>query len=460
MSNGNFYNLDAERSILAAMMKKGVAEKNINQLTPEDFYQEEHQKLYTAMQALYILKRPIDLPLMDEMLTRQNGSAELMMNLIEITQASSFNAEFALNEHIRIVKECSKRRALFKILDENRNMLKNPSCEYAAVLADSRAKLRKLDMEPRGRVESLQTVLLNAYTDLEERAAGYRKGMPSGVEVLDRHTAGFHKGEMTIIGARPAVGKSALACQIAIGAAQNGHKICVLSREMTDIQYGVRILARGTQVSNMRMRTGELTDKDWEQLTESAAIYGNHNIKFLFDVKHIEDLQAEIQALKESEGLDMLIVDYIQLLQSKQRFEKDYQRIGYISKALKDMSTELNIAVIALAQVGRSSDGSMPTLSELRGSGDLEQDADNVIFLHRPEDPSDKWLRDRDKGIFDALVAMKYQLLIINVAKQRQGETGALTCIFNPASMTFTSRKDDTNVQASENSQHNQRSSR
>lgn len=459
MSNGNFYNLDAEKSILAAMMKKGIAEKYINQLTPEEFYQEEHRKLFIAMQALYILKKPIDLPLMDEMLTRQNGNADLMNELFSIIQTNSFNAEFALGEHIRIVKDCAERRELYNVLDKARNGLKNPAYEYAAILADTRARLRGLT-KSKGHIESLQTVLLNAFTDLEERAAGYRKGMPSGVEVLDKHTAGFHKGEMTIIGARPAVGKSALACQIAIGAAQNGHKVCVLSREMTDIQYGVRILSRGTQVSNIRMRTGELTDKDWEQLSESTVIYGNHDIKFLFDIKFIEDLQAEAQALKESEGLDMLIVDYIQLLQSKQRFEKDYQRIGYISKALKDMSTELNIAVIALAQVGRSSDGSMPTLSELRGSGDLEQDADNVIFLHHPESPSDKWLREKDKEIFDALEAMKYQLLIMNVAKQRQGETGALTCIFNPASMTFTSRKDDTNVQASENSQHNQRPAR
>ena len=246
---------------------------------------------------------------------------------------------------------------------------------------------------------------------------------------------------MTIIGARPAVGKSALAAQAAIAAAEAGHKVCIVSREMTGNQYGIRILARGTKVSNMRMRTGELTDDDWGQLSDSLMLYGNHDIRFMFSTKYIEDLKAEAEAMKEKNGLDMLIVDYIQLMQSRQRFDKDYQRIGHISKTLKDLSTDLNIAVIALAQVGRSTDGSMPMLSELRGSGDLEQDADNVIFMHRPDDAQDKWVRPSDRGVFEAIHSMKCQYLVLNVAKQRQGETGAVACIFDPRAMSFTEVK-------------------
>lgn len=434
--NDRFRNIEAEASILAAMMKPGVADKHIAKLTTEDFYEDNHRRLYMAMQALHITKKPIDLPLMDEMLIKQNGSNDLMMYLMDIMRTHSFSAEFVIEEHIRLVRECARRRDLYTLLEQGRRDLKDGSNEMDSIVAQLKTHLRGLN-ESKGSVESLQTVLVNAFTDLEERAEGKRKGMPSGVDVLDRHTAGFHKGEMTIIGARPAVGKSALACQIALGAAENGYKVCVCSREMTDVQYGVRILARGTKVSNMRMRTGELTDNDWLELSESAGMYGNHDIKFLFSVKHIEDLQTEAQALKEKNGLDMLIVDYIQLLQSKLKFEKDYQRIGYISKALKDLSTDLNIAVIALAQVGRSTDGSMPMLSELRGSGDLEQDADNVIFIHRPESPDDKWVRPSDRGTFEAIKSMKNQYIVLNVAKQRQGATGATPCIFNPANMSF-----------------------
>jgi replicative DNA helicase len=206
---------------------------------------------------------------------------------------------------------------------------------------------------------------------------------------------------------------------------------------MTDVQYGIRILAKGTSVSNMRMRTGDLSEKDWEQLTDSMMLYSNHDIRFMFSTKYIEDLRAEVEAMKEQDGLDMLIVDYVQLLQTKQRFDKDYQRIGFISKALKDMSTELNIAVIALAQVGRSTEGDMPSLSELRGSGDLEQDADNVLFLHRPEEADDRWVKPSERGVFDAIQSMKCQYIVMNVAKQRQGETGPVTCMFNPRAMLF-----------------------
>ena len=438
--NDRFHNVTAEASILAAMMKKGVADKHLSRLTIEDFYNEDHKRLFMAMQALYITKKPIDIPLMGDMLTKQNGNDSLIMLLLEIMQNNSFSAEFVIDEHIRLVKDCAKRRDLYMLLEHGRNSLKDGKSEIDAVVAQLKTKLHSYN-EAKGSLESLQTVLVNAFTDLEERAAGKRKGMPSGVDVLDRHTAGFHKGEMTIIGARPAVGKSALACQVALGAAENGYKVCVCSREMTDVQYGTRILSRGTKVSNMRIRSGELTPSDWEELSESAGLYGDHDISFLFDVKHIEDLQAEVQSAKEKNGLDMLIVDYIQLLQSRMRFEKDYQRIGYISKALKDLSTDLNIAVVALAQVGRSTDGSMPMLSELRGSGDLEQDADNVIFIHRPESPDDKWVRPADRGTFDAIRSMKNQYIVLNVAKQRQGATGATPCIFNPANMTFTGLK-------------------
>ena len=196
-------------------------------------------------------------------------------------------------------------------------------------------------------------------------------------------------------------------------------------------------------MSNMRIRTGTLTEEDWGQLSDSLLLYGDCDIRFMFNTKFIEDLRSEVQVMKEKHGLDMLIVDYIQLLQTKQRFDKDYQRIGYISKALKDMSTELNISVIALAQVGRSTEGEMPTLSELRGSGDLEQDADNVIFMHRPEDSGDKWIHPNHKSLFDTFRSMGSQYIVLSIAKQRQGETCLIPCLFTPRSMSFSGVKED-----------------
>lgn len=436
MNSNPFINAEAEKAILAAMTKGGVAGKYISRLLPEDFATKDHQKIYAAMQTLAAENKPMDFVLLAETMNRMYGDDELMSVLFEAIEGR-FGAEFLIGDYIEIVRAASKRRKLSTMLERLRRQLDDPDVEPDSLIEDAQNRLRSFRESKSTESADLNTVLMSAFEELEDRAKGKRRGMMSGLKILDGKTAGFHKGEMTIIGARPAVGKSAFAGQIALTSARDGAKICICSREMTGVQYGIRILAGGTSVSNMRMRTGELSDQDWGQLTDSMLLYGKHDVRFLFSTKYIEDLRAEAQVMKEANGLDMLIVDYIQLMQSKQRFEKDYQRIGYISKMLKDMSTELNIAVIALAQVGRSTEGSMPTLSELRGSGDLEQDADNVIFLHRPESADDRWVRPSERGVFDAIASMKCQYIVMSIAKQRQGETGILSCVFNPAAMRF-----------------------
>lgn len=436
MSNNPFFNTEAEKAIIAAMTENGVAGKHIFRLTPADFATEKHRKIYAAMQSLVTENKPIDYVFLAETMTRMYGNDDLMPVFFEAIKYR-FGAKFLINDYIEIVQKASKRRKLSALLERLQKQLDDPNVEPDSLIEDAQTRLRSFYDGKNAECSKLHTVLQDAFAELEDRAKGKCKGMMSGLEILDSKTAGFHRGEMTIVGARPAVGKSAFAGQIALTAAKDGAKVCVCSREMTGVQYGIRVLAGGTNVSNIKIRTGNLSDEDWVQLTESMLLHGNDDVRFLFNTKYIEDLKAAAQAMKDGDGLDMLIVDYIQLMQSKQRFEKDYQRIGYISKMLKDMSIDLNIAVIALAQVGRSTEGSMPTLSELRGSGDLEQDADNVIFLHRPEDADDKWVKPSEKGVFGAIRSMKCQYIVMSIAKQRQGETGIISCVFNPAAMSF-----------------------
>lgn len=433
--DGVYYNLRAERAIIAALSKKGVAEKYISRLTPDDFYDADNASLFKAMQRVFAEKRSIDFVLLATELTKLYGDDSLMSVFFEITKGHMI-AEFMIDEHIELVRAASVRREVRKSLDRLGKQLDDPDVDVSTIVSCIQTKMRDF-VEVKEESSTLQNVLISAFNELEDRSLGLKTGMPSGLPVLDAKTAGFHKGEMTIIGARPAVGKSALAGQIALSVAMKGNKVAVCSREMTDVQYGIRMLAKGTKVSNMSMRTGKLSDSEWAELSDSMLLYSSCDIRFMFTTKYVEDLKAAAEAMKERDGLDMLIVDYIQLLQTKQRFDKDYQRIGYISKTLKDLSTELNISVIALAQVGRSTEGSMPTLSELRGSGDLEQDADNVIFLHRPEDVNDRWVKPSERDAFNAIQSMKCQYIVLNIAKQRQGETCALSCMFNPAAMSF-----------------------
>jgi len=240
LENSVYYNLRAERAIIAALPKKGIAEKFISRLAPDDFYDSDHASIFAAMQKSYAEKRSIDVVLLAEALTKLYGSDELMSVYFEIARVN-LGTDFLIEEHIALVHAASRRRELRKALNRFEKNLDDPNTELDVVVASAQGKLRDF-VEAKAETATLQSVLFNAFAELEDRSKGKNKGMPSGLSVLDAKTAGFHKGEMTIIGARPAVGKSALACQIALGAAENGYKVCVCSREMTDVQYGVRIL--------------------------------------------------------------------------------------------------------------------------------------------------------------------------------------------------------------------------
>lgn len=431
-----FYSLDAERSIIAALVK-GKLQKYARDLQADDFYDPDHKALFAAIQALETAGKSASIPTIAAQLSRDSGSDALIPVLMNIIQNHGFGAEFALTEHISLVKGYALRRRLYGILDDARDQLMAPENEAETVLENTRQLLRELIITGHS-WESMPDVMAATFQALEDRSLGKEKTMPSGIAGLDRRTAGFHRGELTVLGARPAVGKSALGIHIALSAAANGYSVAVCSREMTDVQYGTRIIARGTRVDPQKLRTGAIDADDWAQIAEATTDYSRLPAEFMFSTRFIEDLRMEVQNKVDRGKLDLLVVDYLQLLQSKQRFEKDYQRIAYVSKMLKDMTTDLNIAIIALAQVGRSSDGSMPTLSELRGSGDIEQDADNVIFMHKPESSNDRFVHPDHRGVPEALAQNGMNYIALNVAKQRQGETGTIAVVFHPARMQFT----------------------
>ena len=432
-----FSNSEAEASVLAALMQDADLAREIQSISEADFDDLENQNIFNALQQMAIQKQDCtDLVSISDMLRRMFGERETELTNKVIDYISShISAKYNFRRHVEILKAAALRRALFQILDQSKRDLQG-SAETEAVLSKTRQALREIG-QPGGEWESLSEVLANTYGALIRRSNGEEAMMPSGVGALDAMTCGFRKGEMTIIGARPSVGKSAFAANIALNAARNGYKVAICSREMTDVQYGQRIIQRGADVQGDRLKTGKLDADDWVNIAEALKLYQSMNISFAFKTRHIEDLLAQVQNRVDGDGLDMLIVDYAQLMLSKRKFEKDYQRIGYITKTLKDMSTDLNIAVIALAQVGRETEKAMPSLADLRGSGDLEQDADNVIFLHRPESADDKSLNPRDIPDFDAIRASGKQVIIAGVAKQRQGEIGKCTMIFDPARMTY-----------------------
>ena len=434
-----FYSEKAEKSILATLVTDRKASKYIGQLAADDFYPQNHKKLFAAMQAMYAEKKDIDLVTLSDRLKAMYGLEESALTeaIVEIATQHQFGSAWSVGGHIEIVKAAAMRRRMLEIVDGAKNELMDESNDTAVIVDKTRQALRDIVTTGHKWV-NMSEVLIKTWEAIERRSSGDEPVMPSGINNMDAVTTGFHKGELTIIGARPSIGKSALGAHIALSTAEKNYRVGICSREMADIQYGSRILSRDSGIANNKLRTGNLDDNDWSLLLDALNYNSSLDVRFIFTTRYIEDLRAAVQEAVDTDGLDMLIVDYIQLMQTKQRFDKDYLRIAHVSKALKDMTQDLNIAIIALAQVGRASEGTMPTLAELRGSGDLEQDADNVIFIHRPIDPCDKYVHPADRELFGNLQQNGMQYIALNIAKQRQGETGFIPVIFNPARMRYT----------------------
>lgn len=437
LNNLAFFNEEAESAVLAAMFKGSHdTAKYAVQLSAADFHKSEHKAIFQAVQKLTAAGKDVTTVTVSDALNRMNGSDQALVSFLPDMNRHIL-AGWAIDSHINLIRAASLRRELYTLLNEAQRQLMNPENDASAVLESTRQGLRDMVMTGH-KWQEMPEVLLNAYEMLERRQSGEVKAMPSGLPVLDKWLGGFHRGEMTAIGARPGVGKSALGMFIALSTAKQGYRVGVVSREMTDVQYGTRILGSRTDIESARLRAGKIDPFDWTQLAESIEYHSGMNVSFMFTVRDVEDLRMEVQNKIDTEGMDMLIVDYLQLLQSKQRFEKDFLRIGYVSRMLKSMALDFNIPVIALAQVGRSSSDDMPTLAEFRGSGDVEQDADNVLFLHRPSHDADKYVSPDDRMLFNELRQQDKQYIVIDIAKQRQGETRTVSVVFDPQHMQYT----------------------
>ena len=412
---------------------------NIPVLRETDFVRPENRDLFCALRQIAANKgNCTDLVTVSDTLTRMYGrERETALTRLAIQYMSeSIGATRAFDNHVKILKEIATRNQLFDVGDFIKTKLRGNE-ETSVVLEKARQALRDITTTASDSWVSFGDSLAATYEAFERRSKGEDPSMLTGIGKLDRLTAGFHRGELTIIGARTSVGKSAFAMFCAMQLAKSGYKVGVCSREMTGEQYNTRVFQSHTNVSGLNMRTGNLSLDDWAQLAEAMGYLQNLPVSFLFKTKYVEDLREKVQRKIDTTGLDMLIVDYAQLMQTRQRFDADYLRIGYVTKMLKDLTTDFGIAVVALAQVGRSAAGTMPGLEELRGSGDIEQDSDCVYFLHRPEKPDDDYVKPEHRSLFNTLKEEGRQYIALNVAKQRQGKLGTLAMVFNPERMLY-----------------------
>lgn len=439
-SKNGFYSEEAERSILGNIVfKYDEYGHYVSEISEEDLFNPMHKVILRSIKRAKAEGLEIDLVTVGGMLDKIDPINARALSEELIACAQSFSQAYHAESYMKIVKELSVRRNAISLVNEIQMQLKDPSQAINGIMDKLRTKAGDMTISKHSWV-SMQDVMVETYIYLERRAKGEIINITTGIPNLDGVIGGFFAGELTIIGARPAVGKSVFGMNVAMAAARQGFRVAICSREMTDIQYGQRILSYESRIDGMKLRKADIKDEDWYILAEAMAVASRHTIDFLFTVRSVEDLRAEVQRKIAHDKLDLLVVDYLQLMGTEQKFKEDRLRVGKISRALKEIAVDFNIPVIALAQVKRYAGGArakMPTLEDLKDSGNLEQDADGVIFLHNPYDAEDEYVDPRDKEYFDRYTDLGYTYLCLGIAKQRQGSTGKVCVLFDKKTMRY-----------------------
>jgi replicative DNA helicase len=388
--------LDLEEAVLGAMMLENdrLAEV-IEVLKPEVFYKENHQIIFTAIQRLFAQNEPVDILTVTEEL-RKTGELDIAGGPYFITMltnrvASTANIEF----HSRIILQKFIQRELIRVSSEIIKDAYEDTTDVFDLLDKAENGLFAISEGSIGKsYMDMQTLLKEAIIEIAagKSQEGKLRGVGSGFTELDRITSGWQKSDLIIIASRPGMGKTAFALTMARNAAIDFKKpVAVFSLEMSSVQLVTRLMSSETEIPQEKLRKGVMEDHEWAQL--------NARISSLIDAPlyiddtaalSIFDLRAKCRRLKAHHDVQLIIVDYLQLMQGSQdtRGNRE-QEISSISRALKTLAKELNVPVIALSQLSRASEkrekASKPILSDLRESGSIEQDADMVMFIYRPE---------------------------------------------------------------------------
>lgn len=413
--------INAEEAILGCMLfdREGLT-KGIENINSEEFYKPNSKILFDAMKSLYNSNSPVDVITVTDKL-REMGVDEKIGGLAYLSKIS--NTVFTSTKilaYIEIVRNTFLRRALIKSSKEIQEIsYKGEERVERIIELAEQSVFSILKNVRRTEFSAISDILVDTITNIEEVSnnKGVLTGMPTGFKDLDKQTAGFQKADLILIAARPSMGKTALALNMAQHMAiSENKKVAIFSLEMSKEQLVNRILCSESLIDSNKLRTGELEDKDWRALTRSVPMISKADI-YIDDTASISvtELRSKSRKLKIEKGLDIIFIDYLQLMVSGGRIENRQQEVSEISRTLKSIARELEVPIVALSQLSRSVESRQvkkPMLSDLRESGAIEQDADLVSFLYREEyyDP-----KEDNRG--------KAELII---AKQRNGSTGTI----------------------------------
>ena len=407
--------IETEKRLLSALMLedgKAIAEAVSLKLRPEDFYRVEHR-----------------LTLEEELRKRDELNKVTRLYLYSLVEREY--TTLRVSRYINVVKEKSQLRQMIELGQRLMLAATQGRSSVAEIMEGLERRLLQIRQRRNtGGLEELTGILTDAFDMISNVSdnLGELYGVPSGLMDLDKVLNGFQKSDLILLAARPSMGKTALALNIGLNAAGRGKVVGIFSLEMSKLQLGKRILSSTSKVESQYLNTGNLTDADFEYILDAIKKLEDYRV-YIDDTAGISliEMRQKARRLKHERGLDMAIIDYLQLMSGSERFENRQQEISEISRGLKALARELDIPIIALSQLSRNVElraEKKPQLSDLRESGSLEQDADVVMFLYRDE----YYNREEEDN---------QNLAELIIAKNRNGPTASVYLQFDKATMAF-----------------------
>ncbi len=436
-------NLEAEQSVLGAcFLSKYALEKASESLTEESFYNEKNAKIFSTMLSLLDEKTPIDITTVTTYLKNKKalndvGGVEYLTEVINFVPTAS-----NVDHYIKIVEETAILRNLIETATEIATEGYRTDETVNEILDNSEKKILNIVKNRKSsEFRSMKDILAKTQSDLERLSKAKEEitGLATGWYDLDRITTGLHENELIILAARPAMGKTALALNLATHVAMTQEKsVAVFNLEMSAEQLATRIISSVGQLDSYKLRTGQLMNNDWKRINEAVSQLADTNM-VIDDTPGITigEIRAKCRRLASSEkGLALIVVDYLQLISGGKNYGANRQQeVSDISRSLKTLAMELNVPIIALSQLSRSVESreeKRPMMSDLRESGSIEQDADIVMFLYR-DDYYNKEARSEDNNSISELI----------IGKHRNGPTATIELLFKKNTSTFLNLRKD-----------------
>jgi replicative DNA helicase len=430
------HSLEAEQSVLGAMiLNKEAINTAIEQLHPDDFYKEANKEIFQAIIELFNRNEPVDIITLSEEL-RKRGTLE---SLGGVTYLAELSGGVAITSNVKyycdIVEEKSILRRLIKSCDDIMAKSYEGSEEVNSIIEEAEKNIFDITQgRHREGFAPIKQVLLDSFTKIEEMAAhqGELTGLTTGFIDIDQKLSGMQSSDLILLAARPSMGKTALGINIATNSAIKADaSVAIFSLEMSKEQLVQRMISSVSHVDLQKIISGKLDEDEWIRIIDAMGPLSQAKI-FIDDTAGISltEMKAKCRRLKIEKGLDLVVIDYLQLMQSDGRQENRQQEISAISRGLKALAKEMDCPVIALSQLSRAPElrsDHRPILSDLRESGAIEQDADVVLFLYRDE----YYHEDSDKKNIGEVI----------IAKHRNGPTGIVELVWKKEFTKFLNKE-------------------